>query len=106
MKTYTLKILIQDKKIYEGEVVSVTACCKNGQLSVLAGHEPMIANLTEGSLTVRTKEVTMEATAGHGMLLVGREVTVVMVHSFVWAYDDTKKGPAAYTPATDVQELL
>ena len=105
MKTYNMKILMQDKKIYESEVVSVTACCKNGQLSVLAGHEPMIANLTEGPLTVRTKEATMEATAGHGMLLVGREVTAVMVHSFVWTGDDTKE-PVTQATAPDIQELL
>ena len=105
MNTYTLKILLPGKKIYEGEIVSITAQCENGYISVLAGHEPMVAKLAEGLLTVRTKKEIIEGTAGSGMLFVGRNEAVIMISTFVWAGDEAGKGLGAEESAQAAQEL-
>ena len=106
MNTYTLKILLPDKIIYNDKIASVTAECEDGQISVFSGHEPMIAKLVEGSLTVRTKEEMFEGTTGSGLLLVSRNEAAIMVRSFMWAGDDTGKEPTAQEPAQAAQELF
>ena len=106
MNTYTLKILVPGKKIYDSEIVAIMAKCENGYISVLAGHEPMVANLVEGPFTVRTKGETMEGTAGSGLLLVVRNEAVIMVRSFVWAGDDTEKESLPQEPLQTIPELF
>lgn len=58
MRVYLLKILTPEKRIYESQVVSVTVTGANGRLTVLAGHAPMVAMLTEGPIIIRTEQET------------------------------------------------
>ena len=106
MKTFALKILQPDKKIYDGEAVSITVNCENGQLSVLAGHEPMAAKLVEGPFILRTEKETLEGTAGHGLLFVDRNETAVMVYSFAFADDNEAEELISETPEQTARELL
>lgn len=82
MNTYLLKILTPEKRMYDGQVVSVTVTSAAGRLTVLAGHMPMVALLTEGPIIIRTNQDTIEGVAGHGILRVDRKETAVMVHTF------------------------
>ena len=84
MNVYHLKILTPEKMVYDDEVISMTVTCADGQLTVLAGHAPMVALLAEGSATIRTEQGTIEGTAGHGILQVENNEAAVMVHSFAW----------------------
>ena len=89
MKTYPLKVLMPAKRIYNGDVVSMTVTCEDGQLSVLAGHMPMVAMLVEGPLTIQTQQETMEGVGGRGVLQVSRDEVTVMIHAFAWSGDET-----------------
>lgn len=48
-----LEILTPDKKVYEGEVNSVSLPGTLGSFEVLNHHAPLISTLQDGKLTVR-----------------------------------------------------
>lgn len=49
----TLEILTPDKKVFEGEVNSVTVPGTMGSFEILNNHAPIISTLDDGKLTVR-----------------------------------------------------
>jgi F-type H+-transporting ATPase subunit epsilon len=49
----TLEILTPDKKVFEGEVTSVTVPGTQGSFEILNNHAPIISTLEDGKLTVR-----------------------------------------------------
>lgn len=49
----TLEILTPDKKVFEGEVTSVTVPGTMGSFEILNNHAPIISTLEDGKLTVR-----------------------------------------------------
>jgi len=49
----TLEILTPDKKVYEGEVSSVSLPGTMGGFEILPNHAPIISTLEDGKLTVR-----------------------------------------------------
>ena len=49
----TLEILTPDKKVFEGEVNSVTLPGTLGFLEILNNHAPIISTLNDGKLTIR-----------------------------------------------------
>ena len=84
MSVYLLKILTPEKKLYESNVVSLTVTCADGGITVLAGHTPMTAALSEGPLVIKTEQEIIKGVAGRGVLQVGFNKAAVMVHSFKW----------------------
>ena len=48
MKLFELQIMTPEKEFYSGEVEALTVLLPDGQLTVLAGHTPMVAVLAVG----------------------------------------------------------
>jgi F0F1-type ATP synthase, epsilon subunit (mitochondrial delta subunit) len=94
MSTYLLKILTHNEKVYESEVVSATVTCKNGQMTILSKHAPMVALLEEGPIVIKTENETITGTAGRGVLHVDRNETAAMLHSFKWASEEAEEESA------------
>ena len=90
MSIYKLKIMTPEKTVYESEITSMTVTCENGQMTVLAGHAPMVAMLTDGPLLIRTGQKTVTGIAGDGILWVDHNESAVMVHSFAWDNGDSE----------------
>ena len=95
MNTYLLKVLVHEKKIYSGNVISMTLTCEDGQLTVLAGHADMVAAFVEGTIVIKTESETIEGTTGSGILQVSQNEVTVMARSLEWskpeAEEDTEK---------------
>ena len=53
MATFTVNILTPERPVYSGEAESVIAPAAGGYLGILAGHAPLIAEITVGELQVR-----------------------------------------------------
>jgi len=51
-----LEILTPDKKVYEGEVRSVTVPGSMGSFEVLKDHAPVISTLEDGHVIIRTEK--------------------------------------------------
>ncbi|WP_207429590.1 ATP synthase F1 subunit epsilon [Pedobacter sp. SYSU D00535] len=54
----TLEILTPDKKVYEGEVTSVTVPGVQGSFEVLNNHAPIISTLEDGQVIIRNGKET------------------------------------------------
>jgi len=52
----TLEILTPDKKVFEGEVTSVTVPGTMGSFQILRDHAPIISTLEDGPVIIKTKE--------------------------------------------------
>jgi F-type H+-transporting ATPase subunit epsilon len=66
LKTMNLEILTPDKKVFEGEVTSVTVPGAQGSFEILSNHAPIISILDNGKVLVRAagKELKFHATGG------------------------------------------
>ena len=49
-----LEIITPDKKVFEGEVVSVQVPGHNGQFQMLKNHASIISTLVNGKVTIKT----------------------------------------------------
>lgn len=53
IRTMNLEILTPDKKVFEGEVTSITLPGTMGSFEILNHHAPIISTLEDGKLVVR-----------------------------------------------------
>jgi F-type H+-transporting ATPase subunit epsilon len=51
----TLEILTPDKKVFEGEVTSVTVPGTIGSFQILKDHAPIISTLEDGPVIIKNK---------------------------------------------------
>jgi F-type H+-transporting ATPase subunit epsilon len=75
----TLKIVTPERIVYEDKVDSVTATTQMGEVTILPGHVPLVANLQAGELHVRKDGTEEFLVASTGFLEVrtGNEVVVL-----------------------------
>jgi F-type H+-transporting ATPase subunit epsilon len=75
----TLEILTPDKKVFEGEAVSVTLPGTLGSFEILNNHAPIISTLNDGKLTIRisAKDETIFFVKGGVVEALNNKVTVL-----------------------------
>jgi F-type H+-transporting ATPase subunit epsilon len=78
-KTFTLTIARVDEQLFRGAAVSATLPGSEGQLTILAGHEPLISLLKEGKIVVRTPDGDKEFEIKKGVLEVSHSHATVLV---------------------------
>lgn len=54
MASLTVCVVAADQKIWSGEAKQVSAKTTEGEIGILAGHEPLLALLAEGEVRVTT----------------------------------------------------
>ncbi len=75
---FALRIAGVDEALFDGAAVSVTVPSTEGQMTILAHHEPYITTLKAGIVTVRTHEDTREISILRGLLEISNgNVTVL-----------------------------
>lgn len=74
-----LKIVTPERVVFEDTVDSVTATTQLGEVTILPGHIPLVANLQAGELRVRTNGNEQYLVASTGFLEVrsGKEVMIL-----------------------------
>lgn len=77
--TFTLKIAAADRLFYEGPCQSLVLPCLDGELGVLAGHEPAMIALNAGELRYTVDGVVQILAVGEGFAQVGGDQAVVLV---------------------------
>ncbi len=78
-----LEILTPDKKVYSGEVNSVSVPGTSGSFEVLNNHAPIISTLDKGTLKFKAKEGNQEMTISGGVIEVLSDKVVVLVESLL-----------------------
>ncbi|MCX6334800.1 MAG: ATP synthase F1 subunit epsilon [Bacteroidia bacterium] len=51
-----IEIITPDKKIFEGDIISIRVPGKKGSFQVLKDHAPIISTLENGTVIIATKE--------------------------------------------------
>jgi F-type H+-transporting ATPase subunit epsilon len=77
--TFTLTISRVDSLLFRGDAQSVTLPSASGQLTILAKHEPLIALLKKGIITVRTGGEEKQFEIEKGLLEASNSHVTVLV---------------------------
>jgi F-type H+-transporting ATPase subunit epsilon len=82
-KDFSVTILSQDKKLYEGRVKSLNVPAETGYLGVLANHDFLISNLVSGKITIRkpSDELLVINSKGKGFLEVSKNNATILLIS-------------------------
>jgi F-type H+-transporting ATPase subunit epsilon len=74
-----LDIITPDKKIFSGEVTSVTVPGVDGLFQVLKGHAAIISTLENGTITVKTVDREHKFQSEGGVVEVLNDTIIVLV---------------------------
>lgn len=73
-----LKILTPEREIFSGDVKSVTLPTQDGEITVLAGHIPLVSLLKSGEILIRQGSETIPLAVSGGMIkITGADVTIL-----------------------------
>jgi F-type H+-transporting ATPase subunit epsilon len=79
MKTLRVELVAADRAVWSGEAKMVVAKTIEGEIGILAGHEPLLAILGIGDvrITLPTGE-SIKATAAEGFLSVEHDIVTIV----------------------------
>ncbi len=77
--TFSLTISKVNELLFTGEVHSVTLPGSEGELTILAHHEPLISMLKAGTITVRSNDETKQFPIERGLLEASSGQVTVLV---------------------------
>jgi len=73
-----LLILTPDKELFSGEVNGVTLPGQDGKFQILKGHAPLVASLTEGTVSYDVNGKAEQVTIASGFVeVLNNEVAVL-----------------------------
>jgi F-type H+-transporting ATPase subunit epsilon len=79
MAGLTVSVVSADQEVWSGDATMVVARTTEGQIGVLAGHEPMLAILAQGQVRVtRADGSTVEVDAEDGFFSVEHDTVTIV----------------------------
>ncbi|WP_304063097.1 ATP synthase F1 subunit epsilon [Pedobacter glucosidilyticus] len=78
-----LEILTPDKKVFDGEVTSVTVPGTMGSFEVLNNHAPIISTLEKGQVIIRTASKTEKLIINGGAIEVIDNKIIVLAEGVI-----------------------
>lgn len=76
-----LEIITPDKKVYSGEVTSVSVPGKLGRFEMLKDHAPIISTLQNGNVKIKDKEGVKNFTVKGGVVENLKNKIVILAES-------------------------
>ncbi len=86
-KSFRVEVVSADERLYSGAATMLVAQTTDGEIGVLAGHAPLLGQLTEGgyiAITETTGERRVAAVTG-GFLSIAAEVVTILAETAEWA---------------------
>jgi len=74
-----LEIITLDRKIFEGEVDCIVVPAKEGELTILPNHIPLISPLKKGKIKVKKEREEKIFEIEEGILRVGKEKVNILI---------------------------
>lgn len=74
-----VEILTPDKTLFQGEAEVITLPGVNGSFQIMKNHAPMIANLSKGSMSIKSSGVVQDFEVAGGLVEVMDNKVVVLV---------------------------
>ena len=85
--TFDLSIMTPERQFFSGQVEALTITGIDGQMTVLAGHAPMVVSLAVGEISIKQDGVWREAVNSEGFMEVLQDSVVVFVQACEWPED-------------------
>lgn len=80
MAELNVDLVATDRKVWSGTAKTVTAPSVEGEVGILADHQPLLAVLRPGMVTVRTDDgVAVEARVDGGFVSVDENLVTIVV---------------------------
>lgn len=87
MTKFDLEILTPEKSFFHSEVDCLIVETANGQMGILAKHEPIVIGLAPANIRIKTDGVWKKAANGFGFVTVRPDKTVVLCETMEWPED-------------------
>ena len=88
MNTFKLRIITPEKVFYEGEAVHIIAKTAAGNIGLLAGHTPYVANVVPSPLRISENGTDFRiAAVSSGVVKAENGVVTVVTTAVEWAED-------------------
>jgi len=102
MATFTLEVLTPFGRFNIGPQVSAIFMTSEGEIEILAGHEPMVAAIEPGVLRVRGESASWVAAVGEGFVRVKETTATILVDTAELGPDiDVERARAALQRARE-----
>ena len=79
MKEFELTISSPQKELFKGKAQSANIPSQEGYMSILAGHAPLLANLTKGKVSVKAQSGAKEFEITSGFADVNEQKVTLLV---------------------------
>jgi F-type H+-transporting ATPase subunit epsilon len=73
-----VQLVAADRKVWEGEATMVSARSVDGELGVMADHQPLLTVLADGEVRIKTAAGTHTAHVDSGFLSVDHNVVTII----------------------------
>ena len=85
MTPYKIKIITPEKTFYEGETEQITVRTSAGNVGILAGHTPYVANIMLSPLRIKIDGEFRTAAISGGLLTVSKSEVTIVTNAIEWA---------------------
>lgn len=88
MQTFKLKVITPEKIFFEGEAVQIIARTTAGNIGILVGHTPYVANIVPSPLRIKTDSGDERVAAvSAGAVRADKDEVTVVASAVEWAED-------------------
>lgn len=85
MTPFNLKIITPEKTFFEGTTTQIIAKTTTGNVGILHGHVPYVANLVSSPFKIEIEGTLKEAALSGGFIKVSGEDVIVVTNAIEWA---------------------
>lgn len=85
MTPFKLKIITPEKTFFEGETEQIIARTASGNVGILAGHAPYVANIVSSPFQIKLDGQFKTAAISGGLIKVSAEGVIVVTSAVEWA---------------------
>lgn len=85
MTPFNLKIITPEKTFFDGSTEQIIAKTTSGNVGILAGHSPYVANLVSSSIKVKIKDEFRVAAISGGLVKGSADGVTVVTAAVEWA---------------------
>ena len=85
MTPFNLKIITPEKTFFNGTTTQMIAKTTTGNVGILHGHVPYVANLVSSPMKIEVQGTLKEAAVSGGFIKVSPEEVIVVTNAIEWA---------------------
>ena len=85
MTPFNLKIITPEKTFFNGTTTQLIAKTTTGNVGILHGHVPYVANLVSSPMEIEVQGTFKEAALSGGFIKVAPEEVIIVTNAIEWA---------------------